>query len=341
MDFLKGFIIPSKMRRFRNMSGLIALGIFFVLMYIAVIPIRVRYSRPDYVISKNGYESKAFYEANTDYDYSQIKSKNYIIDTTNLVLTAGVKTTSTYVINATAGEKNVTFNVVFDLEKETYDQNEDLFDTYGIDKNDDNYLLLFSLNYYELQNITTVTVDEADTKKGTIVSAATYKGCPIDFGAYNNAEEFLDGIANALASLYGEVYTSSFTFTSMLMLFILPLLLIIVMWLILRKNGSMKKFKEYYNIAAICSVVPSLVAFGIAWFWPQIINFYTTVFVVYYLFCVWRINGMPDEEVKKAPVKKPQPAPMAVEAEVIKEPVNEEAPKEDKPLEDNNNQENN
>ena len=322
MDFLKSFIFPLKMRRFRNMSGLIAVGIFLILMYLAIVPIRVRYSKADYVISKDGYSSKGLYYATSTFDYKEIKAKNYIIDTEKQVLTAGVKGLSIYQVNTVFEDKNVIYYFVFDLEKDTYNKDEDLYALYQINKSDNSYVFLFSLNYYELEN---VQVDEASgDKKSNILVAATYKGCKIDFNSYNNTDEFLDGVAYALAILYGETYVSSFTFTSALMLFLLPCLLVAVMWLVLRKNGTMKRFKEYYNIAAISSIIPALIAFGIAWFWPQVINFYTTVFVMYYLFVVYRINAFPDdyEEKKATPIKK-QSKPIEVEAETVSEDFQE------------------
>ena len=54
-------------------------------------------------------------------------------------------------------------------------------------------------------------------------------------------------------------------------------------------------------MASIASVVPVLIAFGVAWFWPQVVNFYTTAFVMFYLFVIYRINAYPIdyEEVKE------------------------------------------
>ena len=154
-------------------------------------------------------------------------------------------------------------------------------------------LILFAKNFYHLQNVTKQVVDGVESLKVTTIQGASYRDCAIDFASYQTTNEMLKGVGNALALLYGSMYITSFTLTAGLMFFVLPLVIITVMWLLLRKNGSLKKFKEYYNIASISMIVPTLVAFGVAWFWPQIINFFTTAFVMYYLFNVWRINALP------------------------------------------------
>ena len=55
MDFLKSFIFPLKMRRFRNMSILFAILIFIMATYLAIVPVKYKHSKPDNVIKTNAY----------------------------------------------------------------------------------------------------------------------------------------------------------------------------------------------------------------------------------------------------------------------------------------------
>ena len=62
--------------------------------------------------------------------------------------------------------------------------------------------------------------------------------------------------------------------------------------LLFRKNGRLKKFKEYYNIASIANFVPLIITFIFTWFNPAWFGtVYLTVFTIYYLFVLYRINN--------------------------------------------------
>ena len=298
MDFLKSFIFPLKMRRFRSMSVFIAISIFLVATYLTIIPVRVKYSNKDYIISKNYYLTKNFYDATTDFDYDLIKANNFVLDTKELVLSGDIDEVKVYKIDSIIDNKNYTFNIIYDLDKDNLDQAEDLYMIYDLEKKEASCVVLFSSKFYELQN---VKLDNEEKLVANTIQGSTYKGLDIDFNNCNNANEFLDMMASGIAKLYGDMYIAMFTLTSILMVLVLPLLLVFVMWLVLRKNGSLKLFKEYYNVASIASVVPVLIAFGVAWFWPQVVNFYTTAFVMFYLFVIYRINAYPIdyEEVKE------------------------------------------
>lgn len=301
MDILLSFFVPSKMRRFRNMSGVIAVVIFVLATYLFIIPIKYKFSKPDKVITTNAYLSKNFTDAESNFDYTEIKANNYVIS--NEKLGADVTDKKVYAIDAVLDNNNYKFYFVFDLAKENYEFTEDLYSLYEVEKDKSSCLILFTTSFYELQTIEADKDDETKLVSST-VQGATYKECEIDFASYNNANELLDGVGYALAKLYGNMYVTYFTFTSALMIFLLPLGLILIMWLLFRKNGSLKRFKEYYNVAAIASIVPTLIAFGVSWFWPQVVNFYVTVFMIYFLFVIMRINAIPIEEDKTVTYQK-------------------------------------
>ena len=297
MDFLKSFFVPSKMRRFRNMSIFIAITIFLVSTYLFAIPIKYKFSKPNEVMKLNAYLSKDFNEAESNFDYSEIKANNYVINAKESKLSADSEELKVFKVESLVSNNNYNFYFVFDFSKESFESSEDLYAKYEIEKEKSSCIVLFAPGFYELQNLVVDTEDETKLNVNTI-QAASYKDCEIDFNSYNDTNEFLDGVGLALAKLYGSLYVTSFTLTSALMIFLLPMGVILLMWLILRKNGSLKRFKEYYNIASIVSILPTLIAFGISWFWPQVVNFYITAFMMYYLIIIFRINALPNEEDK-------------------------------------------
>lgn len=293
MEFLKSLVLPLKMRRFREMSGFISVAIFLLATYLVIIPIRIRFNNLNTVINQNQYLTKNFSEATTDYDYALIKANNYAVDTKEAKLTADTEEVKVFNIVSTYNGQPFTFNFVFDLTNSEFKQDKNLYETYNIELQKDSCVILFASNFYELQGTKEEDVDGVNTLKSSTIQGATYKGCSIDFNSYNNTGELLDGVAFALARLYADAFIAASTFTSALMVFLIPLVLILVMWLVGRKNGSLKRFKEYFNIASICTIIPVLITFGIAWFYPQVINFYATAFVLYYLVSIYRINAFP------------------------------------------------
>lgn len=313
MNFLKSFIFPLKMRRFRTMSVLIAIVIFMASTYLAIVPIKYKHSKPNNVIKTNAYLTKDYQDATTDFDYSEIKNKNYVIEK-DLTLSAGVRTTSVYTVDSIVNNVNYKFYFVFDFDNDGFSSTADLYEKYNLVKEKNSAILLFTTKYYELQNTKEETVNDVANITFNTIQGSTYQDCNLDFASFNNTNEFLDGISLMLAKLYGTMYVSAFTLTSALMMFILPLVLVLVMWLILRKKGTLITLKEYYNIASICTIIPTLIAFGVAWFWPQVVNFYTTAFVVYYLFVIYRINAFPIDYEEKKTVKNDAFKPVEVEA---------------------------
>jgi hypothetical protein len=88
-----------------------------------------------------------------------------------------------------------------------------------------------------------------------------------------------------------EAYASSSIINLFLIAFLFPLLFITIYWLVFKRTGKLRYFKEYYNIAAIASLVPLLIVFVIAWFLPVVINWYMFAFGLYYLYILYRVNN--------------------------------------------------
>lgn len=76
--------------------------------------------------------------------------------------------------------------------------------------------------------------------------------------------------------------------------FLLPLLCILITWLMSRKRGVMKTFKEYFNLAAFAAILPTIVCFILGFFvqYTQFI-FYTIIIQLgFYIFAAYRVNTM-------------------------------------------------
>lgn len=99
-------------------------------------------------------------------------------------------------------------------------------------------------------------------------------------------EQLIIGNANAIK-------LKSFSLAFLIGLFF-TLITVIILWVFFRKNGIMKKFKEYYNIAAIASLPITLVFFILLWFFPVLLNIYIYVFSLFYLVCLAAINNTED-----------------------------------------------
>lgn len=84
----------------------------------------------------------------------------------------------------------------------------------------------------------------------------------------------------------------SFTLSSFIMNVIIPLIMIFFFFLIFKRSGVLKKFKEYYNIGAIAFIPTSIIIFILGFFVS-----YTEVFIIYFpiqslffIFCLFMIN---------------------------------------------------
>lgn len=114
-------------------------------------------------------------------------------------------------------------------------------------------------------------------------------------------EEYLDFSGNPLTKLSDllvmDLNTSVRTYSYILSFFyvmVLPIIWVLIVWLIMHKNGELVRFREYYAIAGVAFLVPSIIIGIIGWFVPyQIIaKFAMIIHAGYYFVCISRINSM-------------------------------------------------
>ncbi len=79
--------------------------------------------------------------------------------------------------------------------------------------------------------------------------------------------------------------------------FILPLLCVCITWLMSRKKGVLKTFKEYFNLAALTYVLPAVLCFILGFFfqYTQFVYFTLLFQLGFFILAAYRINTMPQE----------------------------------------------
>ncbi len=111
----------------------------------------------------------------------------------------------------------------------------------------------------------------------------------------NSISDFTKRFANNIIDLYLQYSTIQYTLQAVLIIIIYPLLIVVILWLFFRKRGNLRTFKEYYNIAAISSIIPTLISFIVLWFFPTLLTIYGLILSVFYIFILYRINLTPQE----------------------------------------------
>ncbi len=164
------------------------------------------------------------------------------------------------------------------------------FDLFGIQEvNKNAYLLLFLKEYV----LTQVPYEEEDTPYVSM-SIAYNQGIHFNFSKVTNTEELGKTICESIMPVLVKQDSNIYLLQIVGYLLAYPLLLVLIMWLCLRKRGVLKRFKEYYNIASIASVAPFLITFILSWFVNNAIIYYGVIFSVFTLFCYISINSKPD-----------------------------------------------
>jgi hypothetical protein len=125
-------------------------------------------------------------------------------------------------------------------------------------------------------------------------------------------EEYLTFNENPLAEfsdlLVMDLNSSVRTYSYILSFFyvmILPIVWVLIVWLIMHKTGELVRFREYYAIASISFLVPSIIIGIVGFFIPyQIIaRFAMILHAAYFFICVSRINSMNNKGLIKEPNK--------------------------------------
>lgn len=132
-------------------------------------------------------------------------------------------------------------------------------DTYGLEEKGA-YVMLFEAKKYYIE------VPEEVSVFNDSISYSETSLKDINLSDYNNigdlSKSFIKEIGKNYAKNAGIVYLGN----CLIYAVVFPLLLALIVWLGLKKRSDLKRFKEYYNILAISSIIPCLISFILAWF---------------------------------------------------------------------------
>lgn len=320
LEFLKLFVFPTKMVRFRNMSALISLLIFVLSTYLLSLPLGKALA--DGVrAEKKAYNFQAVHEAA---EYLDEAGKEILDEIINLECAIGedgllacVNLETNFKEYEIVYEKDgikkhihVFFDFydqekeeepAIDLEKEFSIENE----KYEYVENEEHYFIVFTKNYLYFQ---AHQLEMGDKEKDMEIThneerLVLFIG-DLDYANFmpgfslklEDGDEFGDYVIDMYLEGLSKYYRSvSFNLT-FLVFIVFYLLMVLLFWLFFRKTGRLQRFKEYFNTAAIASIIPLLLTFGLAWIFPIILNYYIFIFSLFYLFALFRINNMPKEE---------------------------------------------
>jgi len=313
-DFLVSLVKPLKMARFRSMSVLISIIIFLLSVQIVYFPYKSFIRRQastiveDYLLIplKELPDTQEVNDLATrlkGYGCTINKDKKLVCE--NLEDGALIEET----IEFSHGDytKRLHFYLDYYVEEEPQLDLEKGFDNedYPYTENEEDYFLVITPDYIYYQPFTMLSESEQEdpVKHGDVALVGFQMRVP-----YNYFKEFVlsvdepevygyqigDYLADKIVTGIIELQISSSLLNLIITFVLMPLLFIFMFWLVFKRSGRLKYFKEYYNIAAVASLVPLLITFIFAWFMPAIVNWYIFIFSIYYIFVLYRINNAPE-----------------------------------------------
>ncbi|MDD4000850.1 MAG: hypothetical protein PHX62_08195 [Bacilli bacterium] len=320
VEFFKSLVLPTKMARYRNMSVLISLLIFVTATYLLSIPFGSALEKSAYALKEN-YNFLAFQEVD---DYADSDNKAILQEIVDLECAVNDK--GLLECTGLSGKVNREYNIEYEKEGikkklniffDFYDSEKeeepayDLKTAFSIEndkykyvENEEQYFLVFtnSLIYYQSHQLE-MGNEEKDMVKTHNEETLVLFGVPLDYQTYypdfnlklEDANTFGDYVIEKILVGFSTYYRSTAFIQTFMVSFIFPLLMVLIFWLFFKRNGQLKRFKEYFNIAAISSIIPLIIVFAIAWLYPIVLNWYIFVFSLFYLFVLFKINNTPTE----------------------------------------------
>ena len=103
------------------------------------------------------------------------------------------------------------------------------------------------------------------------------------------SQTFTVALGRRYAKNAGIVYLGN----SLIYTIVFPLMLSLIVWLGLRKRGCLKRFREYYNVLAIVSIVPCSISFILAWFISSTSGLvYLALIAIYGLMMLYQVTSL-------------------------------------------------
>ena len=311
LNFIKSLFVPKRMVKFRYMSILISICIFIIASYIIAIPVKPFLNKNfgKMVNENNYYYLKGITEIpveGEDEIFINLQSKECFANVNNQLecnnMDSNLYETELNYVNSDGRSVNIRFVIdLFDENgnalylperKFTYSDNEFPNIDYV-----DYFLIIFRKDRIYYQAYPT-GVDTANAKRNnealkSLAISAYYDNLKgFSFTNFQNDSYFAkDYIYSCLVKEQIRVANTQYSMVAFFYTVVFTLVVVLLFWLLFKKNGRLKKFKEYYNIAAITSIAPTILLFILMWFNSGFITYYIFAFSVYYLFVLYRINN--------------------------------------------------
>lgn len=163
------------------------------------------------------------------------------------------------------------------------------FEIYGL--NDENaHVLLFEKDFLYIEFL----------YEGTYINnyinyhiSENYKN--VNFNDYNDITELSQFFVIEFGRTFAKNSALVYLGTVVIYAIVYPVLFALILFLVLRKRGSVKRFKEHYNIISITSIVPFLISFVLAWFITTTSSIvFLASFTIYSLIMAYSISGIND-----------------------------------------------
>lgn len=309
---LSSYLDPKRLIRFKDMNIIISICIFVIASFILGGPVgRNKIAAEDRILENYNYQV-----------LKEIPDSNDAINIINKIITKECKVNDRKILECSSfnGEfydilsfeteygikKNIHFVIdIFDISTvyigkvdPNYEPRERfILDEIGYAENTEDYLIRFASDslYFQAHpfGINSLGKKHGNITLKTEVNQVYYQSVlpdfaidsenltPEDFGSYL-LDQLIIGNQNKIKL---KAYTLTF-----LIGVLFTLITIIILWIFFRKNGLIKKFNEYYNIAAVTSIPISIIFFIFLWFFPNLINIYIFVFSLIYVLVLYKIN---------------------------------------------------
>lgn len=162
------------------------------------------------------------------------------------------------------------------------------FDMYNIEKTDKSYLLVF----FESAFLAEVPSSE-EGKYGRMGS--NYSNINLDMDKVNNITQFSKLFAHKLGENLAEEESVYYFGTCLTYILLFPIILAGIFNICLKNRGSLKSFKEFYNVLSMISIVPAILGFIVTFFiGTGATMVYSAALIIYSFFMVYKVIRVED-----------------------------------------------
>ena len=170
--------------------------------------------------------------------------------------------------------------------------NFDLFNI-NINETENNYMLMFFKDYAVSQ---AAYYDEKAEKMTYPSMQVVYESQDLkfDFSEQTTLTELGNYFAQTMFNPLSTSDQTNYLLQVVGYVILFPAVFVLLLCWSMRKRGVMKTYKEYYNVAAISSIIPTLITFIVGWFVPLAATLYGALFCLFTLFVYIKINSTPE-----------------------------------------------